>query len=133
MNFQERQRDKDSPYNFSVPPQMGIDLDTYEKTGETKVVSLTPEIKQEVKQEPEIKKTELPTPSFNLATMMQQMQNPFSFPLDPQNLLHGQMSSLSQQHSATTGRRANRTRFTDFQLRTLQQFFDKQVRVPRVK
>lgn len=112
---------------------MGIDLDTYEKTGETKVVSLTPEIKQEVKQEPEIKKTELPTPSFNLATMMQQMQNPFSFPLDPQSLLHGQMAPLSQQQSATTGRRANRTRFTDFQLRTLQQFFDKQVRVSRGK
>jgi AT-binding transcription factor 1 len=26
----------------------------------------------------------------------------------------------------STGRRANRTRFTDFQLRTMQEFFDKQ-------
>src|SRR5690349_8626206 len=38
--FQERQRNKDSPYNFSVPPSMGIDLEQYEKTGETKVISL---------------------------------------------------------------------------------------------
>jgi acetaldehyde dehydrogenase (acetylating) len=28
--------------------------------------------------------------------------------------------------SSGSGRRANRTRFTDFQLRTLQDFFDKQ-------
>uniref|UniRef100_A0A0K0EFU7 C2H2-type domain-containing protein n=1 Tax=Strongyloides stercoralis TaxID=6248 RepID=A0A0K0EFU7_STRER len=38
--FKERQRDKDSPYNFNVPPQVSIDLDTYEKTGEAKIVSL---------------------------------------------------------------------------------------------
>lgn len=30
------------------------------------------------------------------------------------------------QSNSVSGRRANRTRFTDFQLRTLQQFFDKQ-------
>ncbi|KAI1726988.1 homeobox domain-containing protein [Ditylenchus destructor] len=41
--FKERQRDKDSPYNFNVPPQMSIDLATYEKTGETKVTSLKQE------------------------------------------------------------------------------------------
>uniref|UniRef100_A0AC34G9L6 Homeobox domain-containing protein n=1 Tax=Panagrolaimus sp. ES5 TaxID=591445 RepID=A0AC34G9L6_9BILA len=35
--FKERQRDKDSPYNFNVPPQLSIDLDTYEKTGEAKI------------------------------------------------------------------------------------------------
>ena len=125
IQFQERQRDKDSPYNFSVPPQVGIDLDTYEKTGETKVVPLTPETKAELK-EPEPKKPDIPTTSYTLATMMQQMQNPFPFPLDPQTLLHGQLPQLPPQ-TATTGRRANRTRFTDFQLRTLQQFFDKQV------
>lgn len=38
--LQERQRDKDSPYNFSIPPQMSIDLDTYEKTGEAKITSI---------------------------------------------------------------------------------------------
>lgn len=43
--FQERQRDKDSPYNFNVPPQMSIDLDTYEKTGEAKITSLKVEVR----------------------------------------------------------------------------------------
>lgn len=35
------------------------------------------------------------------------------------------LSGLPSSNSVT-GRRANRTRFTDYQLRTLQQFFDKQ-------
>lgn len=42
--LQERQRDKDSPYNFNIPPQMSIDLDTYEKTGETKITTLKIEV-----------------------------------------------------------------------------------------
>ncbi|KAF7638759.1 hypothetical protein Mgra_00001840 [Meloidogyne graminicola] len=48
--FKERQRDKDSPYNFSIPPQMSIDLATYHKTGEAKIVPL---IKQEEKEDNE--------------------------------------------------------------------------------
>ncbi|VDO89446.1 unnamed protein product [Haemonchus placei] len=122
--FKERQRDKDSPYNFSVPPQMGIDLDTYEKTGETKVVPLASAA--EVKREPSPKPVETPTvPPLNLQAMMQQMQhaNPFQF-MDPSGMISGPITQLSQ--SSTSGRRANRTRFTDYQLRTLQQFFDKQ-------
>jgi AT-binding transcription factor 1 len=35
-------------------------------------------------------------------------------------------SASSNCGSIGSGRRANRTRFTDFQLRTLQEFFDKQ-------
>ncbi|THD27778.1 Zinc finger homeobox protein 3 [Fasciola hepatica] len=31
--FKERQRTKDNPYNFSVPPSTSIDLEEYEKTG----------------------------------------------------------------------------------------------------
>ncbi|VDM62137.1 unnamed protein product [Angiostrongylus costaricensis] len=121
--FKERQRDKDSPYNFSVPPQMGIDLDTYEKTGETKVVPLAV---SEVKRDPSPKPTEAPpVPSLNLQAMMQQMHqaNPFQF-MDPSGIISSSISQHSQ--SSTSGRRANRTRFTDYQLRTLQQFFDKQ-------
>ncbi|PIO62459.1 homeobox domain protein, partial [Teladorsagia circumcincta] len=124
MKLKERQRDKDSPYNFSVPPQMGIDLDTYEKTGETKVVPLASAA--ELKREPSPKPAETPTvPPLNLQAMMQQMQhaNPFQF-MDPAGMISGPMTQLSQ--SSTSGRRANRTRFTDYQLRTLQQFFDKQ-------
>ncbi len=42
--FKERQRNKDSPYNFNNPPQTSLNLEEYEKTGETKVL----EIKNEV-------------------------------------------------------------------------------------
>uniref|UniRef100_A0A914VTY6 Homeobox domain-containing protein n=1 Tax=Plectus sambesii TaxID=2011161 RepID=A0A914VTY6_9BILA len=43
------------------------------------------------------------------------------------NLIAGSMMpSSSSSSSSTPGRRANRTRFTDYQLKTLQEFFDKQ-------
>ena len=38
--FKERQRNKDSPYNFNNPPSTFLNLEEYEKTGETKVVPL---------------------------------------------------------------------------------------------
>ncbi len=46
--FKERQRNKDSPYNFSIPPSMGIDLEAYEKTGEMKVVQIKVEDNDDV-------------------------------------------------------------------------------------
>ena len=40
--FKERQRNKDSPYNFSVPPSTQLNLEEYEKTGTfIKYISLT--------------------------------------------------------------------------------------------
>ncbi|XP_076370917.1 zinc finger homeobox protein 3-like [Tachypleus tridentatus] len=36
--FKERQRNKDSPYNFSNPPSTYLNLEEYEKTGEARVV-----------------------------------------------------------------------------------------------
>lgn len=71
--FKERQRNKDSPYNFNNPPSTTLNLEEYEKTGEAKVMQLNsassddgkpgsnagstsctpqPEIKQEMKEEP---------------------------------------------------------------------------------
>ena len=44
--FKERQRNKDSPYNFNNPPSTFLNLEEYEKTGETKVLTLN-EIKKE--------------------------------------------------------------------------------------
>lgn len=38
--FKERQRNKDSPYNFNNPPSTFLNLDEYEKTGEAKVFTL---------------------------------------------------------------------------------------------
>lgn len=39
--FKERQRNKDSPYNFNNPPSTTLNLEEYEKTGEAKVLPLT--------------------------------------------------------------------------------------------
>ena len=39
--FKERQRNKDSPYNFNNPPSTVLNLEEYEKTGESKVTSLS--------------------------------------------------------------------------------------------
>ncbi|XP_045465033.1 zinc finger homeobox protein 4 isoform X2 [Harmonia axyridis] len=36
--FKERQRNKDSPYNFNNPPSTTLNLEEYEKTGEAKVM-----------------------------------------------------------------------------------------------
>ena len=39
--FKERQRNKDSPYNFNNPPSTMLNLEEYEKTGEPKVTLLS--------------------------------------------------------------------------------------------
>ncbi|CAL1526377.1 unnamed protein product, partial [Lymnaea stagnalis] len=78
--FKERQRNKDSPYNFNNPPSTSIDLDEYDRTGKI------PEVKQEPEEEEEV-----------------------GNPLVPENM----------------GKRANRTRFTDYQIKTLQDYFER--------
>ncbi|VIO96827.1 Uncharacterized protein BM_BM7351 [Brugia malayi] len=139
--FKERQRDKDSPYNFNIPPQMSIDLDTYEKTGETKITTLKIETEEESK--PQLLQTsENPVNISGVggvgnaisSTNVQTAQihsssaacnNPFATFLHDDKNISSILSNLPSANSVT-GRRANRTRFTDYQLRTLQQFFDKQ-------
>uniref|UniRef100_A0A914ZXI9 Zinc finger homeobox protein 3 n=1 Tax=Parascaris univalens TaxID=6257 RepID=A0A914ZXI9_PARUN len=135
--FKERQRDKDSPYNFNVPPQMSIDLDTYEKTGETKITSLKVETNSEdckatpSKTQPEslsvASKANTPAGSSQLIASRntQSSTNPFVPFLHDDKAITSLLQGIPQSNSVS-GRRANRTRFTDFQLRTLQQFFDKQ-------
>lgn len=179
--FKERQRDKNSPYNFSVQPMMRIDLDTYEKTGEAKIIPLKQEDEEEELVESPIqeetqsndaeeeKPEEESTPpndltqemlkaassmfnmpgmnSYAAAAAAAMAQNPFASLLaqnDESNplaqFMNGFGSSMnsmisspvstrpasSTANASTTGRRANRTRFTDLQLKTLQDFFDKQ-------
>ena len=41
--FKERQKNKDSPYNFNNPPSTMLNLEEYERTGEPKVTPLDPE------------------------------------------------------------------------------------------
>lgn len=50
--FKERQRNKDSPYNFNNPPSTFLNLEEYEKTGEAKIVPIS-EIKKESEKEQE--------------------------------------------------------------------------------
>ena len=45
--FKERQRNKDSPYNFNNPPSTYLNLEEYEKTGEAKVQLVGDEAKGE--------------------------------------------------------------------------------------
>lgn len=42
--FKERQRNKDSPYNFNNPPSTTLNLEEYERTGQAKVTALSNEI-----------------------------------------------------------------------------------------
>lgn len=39
--FKERQRNKDSPYNFNNPPSTTLNLEEYERTGQAKVTNLS--------------------------------------------------------------------------------------------
>ncbi|XP_055714609.1 zinc finger protein 2 isoform X2 [Phlebotomus papatasi] len=38
--FKERQRNKDSPYNFNNPPSTTLNLEEYERTGQAKIIKL---------------------------------------------------------------------------------------------
>lgn len=127
---------------------MGIDLDIYEKTGETKVLSLSneapkselssaratptiptpiPLIVEEKKPEPKSQTPSSSSSQLNLQAMLSQMQGSF---FDASNFMSASVNPMTPStpscNTSSSGRRANRTRFTDFQLRTLQQFFDKQ-------
>lgn len=198
--FKERQRNKDSPYNFNNPPSTTLDLEEYEKTGKLSVLespqepnSESPvlktedkeaEVKQEVKEEPKV------SPKLELSVSIPaETSNPHS--LNPHNPGHHHGNPHSNPHSTpnpgpydnqasastsrspspaahdslmdsigslsshgtpvapsypptsttpimpplyenhnysppggSSGRRANRTRFTDYQVRVLQEYFE---------
>ena len=45
--FKERQKNKDSPYNFNNPPSTILNLEEYEKTGVSEVIHLNKEEQRE--------------------------------------------------------------------------------------
>ena len=49
--FKERQKNKDSPYNFNNPPSTMLNLEEYERTGEPKVIQLNAEEKKQYSNE----------------------------------------------------------------------------------
>jgi len=69
--FKERQRNKDSPYNFNNPPSTTLNLEEYEKTGEAKVTPIaTDESKDALKPGP----SESPNKPFQQQQAQQQKQ-----------------------------------------------------------
>ena len=167
--FKERQRNKDSPYNFSVPPATTLNIEEYEKTctipDEAKFLhSMIPEVtppSREVKKERTMDVQEeeavmsgaesivssspstpapcvpmsaasegvsaftsiVPSTSASLGTP-QMISSP--------SILHSPLSSASMAASMSAnmasssmlGKRANRTRFSDYQIKVLQDNFD---------
>ena len=204
--FKERQKNKDSPYNFNNPPSTMLNLEEYERTGEPKVIPLKPEEqkqytteqqsqnsedlkkdekddKQELRvknneellsKEPEPRssvtpnpinsssETSIPSPSLTLSSILSSqmgslpkppggfLPNPLvpNFPvptsmgaagrlpefLNPLANMMANEQPQSQVRSPTPqgqasgaghqGKRANRTRFTDYQIKVLQEFFE---------
>ncbi|KAL4234053.1 hypothetical protein ACF0H5_005707 [Mactra antiquata] len=218
--FKERQRNKDSPYNFNNPPSTTLDLEEYEKTGKLTIIedsspplSKSPspalkteaEIKKEItekcneprkelnlplqnsgprettplstpnkpqvsdlkpKQTPDVKQSEskmlslpLTSPrnetlpsmsasnmssSSSMSPMLSSPSNNFmqnfvsslagmstpttpNYPptsTTPNSLSHYDSHNYSPPGSGSTGRRANRTRFTDYQIKCLQEYFE---------
>lgn len=182
--FKERQRNKDSPYNFNNPPMTTLDLEEYEKTGKipsselgdipikkemedervkdmeernTKETMPTPkDIKPiapmslplaapPVKQEPMQLKAESPKSQESLMDDSDSMSNCSSVPpvtprSDPPPLININLSGSSlgfntntdeirprfefSPHHSAYNKRANRTRFTDCQIKVLQDYFE---------
>ena len=203
--FKERQRNKDSPYNFNNPPSTTLDLEEYEKTGKLSIVENPQELnsdnpsvkvedteanvkKEEVKEEqPKVSpKLELPVsnptessnPSYSnphnpgnhgnhhgnphpkvhtspnpgpqeSQTSTSVSRSPSPTPHDSLMDSFGSLSSqgtpiapsyppasttpimppLYENHNYSppgglSGRRANRTRFTDYQVKVLQEYFE---------
>ncbi|TRY62059.1 hypothetical protein TCAL_11806 [Tigriopus californicus] len=59
--FKERQKNKDSPYNFNNPPSTKLNLEEYEKTGEPKVTPLNLEDQAAYVRESVTKKEDIKT------------------------------------------------------------------------
>ena len=57
--FKERQKNKDSPYNFNNPPSTKLNLEEYEKTGEPKVTPLNMTDQEEYIKQEAAKKLEM--------------------------------------------------------------------------
>ena len=197
--FKERQKNKDSPYNFNNPPSTKLNLEEYEKTGESKVTPLHPDEQAEYAHK-EIDRSQNdscePASSPEPIEVKQVTQNAESTnsainatnkvpnfmnesPLEGSNMTLSRLLSVSQlsgmsplpsqhnpmlpnfpafppmsTHLPTTsssspllpdylnsmsrsprplspcmsmggsGKRANRTRFTDYQIKVLQEFFE---------
>ncbi|XP_070167201.1 zinc finger homeobox protein 3 isoform X3 [Polyergus mexicanus] len=69
--FKERQRNKDSPYNFNNPPSTTLNLEEYEKTGEAKVTPLNSSVSGSSCDDKSPNKQVTPPPSIQNASTSQ--------------------------------------------------------------
>ncbi|CAF1012929.1 unnamed protein product [Adineta steineri] len=132
--FKERQRNKDSPYNFSNPPSTSnqIDLDEYQKTGtiikrttndsDYSDNDLTSNDEQDLLSDIEDLNLDYNNKLNNQSSLTSSSSQ------QQQHQHHQQQQQQQQQQhqssSSSSSRRANRTRFSDQQLRLLQDAFE---------
>lgn len=150
--FKERQRNKDSPYNFNNPPSTQLNLEEYEKTGKVNTenkddadddrgsVASTPTLPPPtIKEQSKETKASLELP-VNLGLVKSEQIEP-RLPMPPVTssppTLGIPMPSLTSPASSETSdfadikmspssgcKRAIRTRFTDYQIKILQEHFE---------
>lgn len=84
--FKERQRNKDSPYNFNNPPSTTLNLEEYEKTGEAKVTPLNSSVSGSSSDDKSPNKQTSPPPSSiptistpQLPEIKQELPDPIQF------------------------------------------------------
>ncbi|CAF1170288.1 unnamed protein product [Adineta ricciae] len=114
--FKERQKNKDSPYNFSNPPLTSnqFDLDEYQKTGTI--------VKRSANDSDYSDNDFTSNDEQDLLSDIDDF-NQQTFKLQQQQYQQ-QTPTQTQQQQQQTSRRANRTRFSDQQLRLLQDAFE---------
>ncbi|CAF3756008.1 unnamed protein product [Rotaria sp. Silwood1] len=132
--FKERQKNKDSPYNFSNPPLQTnkIDLDEYQKTGiiikKTFNDSDYSDNDLTSNDEQDILLSDEDFYDLNKLNHIQQLNQQQSQSQSQSQQQQPQISKQQQQQqsssSSSSSRRANRTRFSDEQLRLLQDAFE---------
>ncbi|KAK6185517.1 hypothetical protein SNE40_007732 [Patella caerulea] len=154
--FKERQRNKDSPYNFNNPPSTSIDIDEYEKTGKLTDIKQEPSDDEDrdshdIDMDSEKDRYELcfkPEPprltivedrkEYDCRSNASTPSTTSSIPSTPNTsipntptpsygAMYDEQSHNSFDHSiqsASAFRRANRTRFTDYQIKMLQEYFE---------
>ncbi|CAF1220074.1 unnamed protein product [Rotaria sordida] len=126
--FKERQKNKDSPYNFSNPPLQSnqIDLDEYQKTGliikkndndsDYSDNDLTSNDEQDILLSDE--------EFYDFNKLSNNNNNNNNQQQSQQQQQQQQQLFQKQSSSSSASRRANRTRFSDEQLRLLQDAFE---------
>ena len=164
--FKERQRNKDSPYNFNNPPSTTINLEEYEKTGKlsaaaVKVEPCEDENSSNVKQEDPVKpeqgekapsphtQTDPPpqdldesrecetqsrastpsnAPSMTSTPTCSAPTTPIPVTTPVAGTVEGHAVTMARELATTSQniltKRANRTRFTDYQVKMLQEYFE---------